>query len=210
MMDYDQIQNYLTALVPSRTAELMRMEAAARQHGFPIIGPSAGYFCYQIARMINAKNIFEMGSGFGYSTAWFAKAVRENRGGTVHHVVWDADLSLQARAHLDKLDYGDLVEFHVGEAVQTLTDVPGPFDLIFNDIDKQAYAASLPIIADKLRPGGVLIVDNMLWDGRIFDQNDQSESTKGIRELTQLLTTDPGWIANILPIRDGLVVAYKN
>jgi predicted O-methyltransferase YrrM len=67
----------------------------------------------------------------------------------------------------------------------------------------------LPVIADKLRPGGVLIVDNMLWGGRVFDESDNSPSTQGVRELTRLISTDPNWIASILPIRDGLLVAYK-
>jgi predicted O-methyltransferase YrrM len=65
------------------------------------------------------------------------------------------------------------------------------------------------VIAEKLRPGGVLIVDNLLWSGRIFDAEDRSESTEAIRELTRLVTTDPGWIATIVPIRDGLLVAFK-
>jgi predicted O-methyltransferase YrrM len=64
------------------------MEADAERTGFPIIGPVAGHYCYQIARMVKATKIFEMGSGFGYSTAWFARAVMENGGGVVHHVVW--------------------------------------------------------------------------------------------------------------------------
>ena len=150
-----------------------------------------------------------MGSGYGYSTAWFAGAVRENGGGTVYHVVWDEGLSRKARGHLAALGYGDIVQYRVGEAVQTLRETDGPFDLIFNDIDKHAYPASLPVMAEKLRPGGALIVDNLLWSGRIFDAHDRSENTEGVRQLTRLVTVDPGWIASIVPIRDGLLVAYK-
>src|SRR5512137_2727356 len=75
--DYDRIQEYLTSLVPPRPAEMQAMERYAAEHDFPIIGPVAGYYCYQIARMTGALSIFEMGSGYGYSTAWFAKAVKE-------------------------------------------------------------------------------------------------------------------------------------
>lgn len=204
-----QLREYLDGLVPPRPAEMQAMEAYAREVRFPIIGPAAGQFCYLLARMIGARRIFEMGSGYGYSTAWFARAVKENGGGTVFHVVWDEELSARARKHLRALGLDDAIEYHVGEAVQALRETEGPFDLIFNDIDKQDYPASLPVIADKLRPGGILIVDNMFWQGRIFDRNDRSDTTEGVRRLTRLIATDPKWISSIVPIRDGLLVAYR-
>lgn len=204
-----QVRDLIDRLTPPRSPGLQALEEHARETNFPIIGPAAGYFCYQIARMIGARSVFELGSGFGYSTAWFAQAVQENGGGVVHHVVWDEELSQQARRHMEALGFGAIVQYRVGEAVQALNEAAGPFDLIFNDINKEGYPGSLPVIAEKLRPGGVLIVDNMLWFGRIFDQNDQSPDTEGVREFTRRITTDPGWIASIVPIRDGLLVAYK-
>ncbi len=126
----EQASNYLEAQVPQRPKELQLMEAYAREHRFPIIGPTAGYFCYQLARMTGARRIFELGSGYGYSTAWFAKAVQENGGGVVHHVVWDQALSQIARKHLSKLGYDDIVRFTVGEAVETLRNTPGTFDIV--------------------------------------------------------------------------------
>ena len=204
-----QVRDYLDSLVPPRPAEMQRMEAYAEEVGFNIIGPASGYICYQIARMIGARRVFELGSGYGYSTAWFAKAVQENGGGVVHHVVWNEDLSQKARGHLGALGFSDVVQYRTGEAVQALRETPGPFDLIFNDIDKDGYPASLPVIAEKLRSGGVLIIDNMLWHGTIFDEADQSPETQGVREFTRLITTDPGWIATLVPVRDGLIVAYK-
>lgn len=208
-LTYPNVQEYLTGLVPKRPAELQTMEAYAKEHNFPIIGPVAGQLCYQIALMTGARRVFELGSGYGYSTAWFAKAVQENGGGVVHHVVWDDKLSQMARQHLGALGYGDLVKYHVAEAVQTLKATDGPFDLIFNDIDKDGYPASLPVIAEKLRPGGVLIIDNMFLGGSIFEASNQSASTAGVREFTRLITTDPHWIVTLAPIRDGLIVAIK-
>jgi predicted O-methyltransferase YrrM len=203
------VSEYLDGLVPPRPAEMLVMEAYAQETNFPIIGPASGYLCYQLARMIGARRIFELGSGYGYSTAWFAQAVQENGGDVVHHVVWDEKLSQQARGHLSKLGFGGLIHFHVAEAVAELRATPGPFDLIFNDIDKQGYPAALPVIADKLRPGGLLITDNLLWHGRIFDPADQSEATQGVRALTQLLTRDARWVTTVVPLRDGVMVAYK-
>lgn len=218
--DYDEVQAYLESLVPPRPPELAAMEAYGRQHGFPIIGPVAGQSCYQIAKLIRARRVFELGSGYGYSTAWFARAVAENisenvaaptehNGGEVHHVVWDEALSQQARRHLAALGYADLVHYHVSEAVEALRKSTGLFDIVFNDINKEGYPASLPVIAEKLRPGGVLIIDNMLWHGRIFHADDRDPATLGVHEVTRLLTTDPAWIVTLLPLRDGLIVAQK-
>jgi caffeoyl-CoA O-methyltransferase len=203
------LHSYLDSLVPPRPPEMQAMETYAKEVGFPIIGPASGNLCYQVARMIGARRIFELGSGYGYSTAWFARAVQESGGGVVHHVVWDEELSHKARGHLSALGYGDIVTYHVAEAVQTLRETKGPFDLIFNDIDKHGYPDSLPVIAEKLRPGGVLIIDNMLWHGAVFDTNDHSPDNEGVREFTRRITTDPGWIASLVPVRDGMIVAYK-
>lgn len=185
------------------------MEAYAAEHDFPIIGPAAGQFCYQAAHLINARRVFEMGSGYGYSTYWFARAVQENGGGEVHHVVWDEKLSAMARRHLGALGFDGLVQYHVAEAVQTLRRTDGPFDLIFNDINKDAYPESLPVIEKKLRPGGVLIIDNMIWSGRVWDEANKEPSTQAIREFTQRITNSDRWIVSLTPIRDGLIVAVK-
>lgn len=209
-VDYDeQLRDYLDSLVPERPAEMRAMEAYAEEHSFPIIGPASGHFCYQVARMIGARRIFEMGSGYGYSTAWFARAVQENGGGEVYHVVWDEELSQRARSHMATLGYRDIVKYLVSEAVQALRETDGPFDLIFNDINKQAYPESLVVIEEKLRPGGLLIIDNMIWSGRIFDDSDRSPATEGVREFTRRITSSPNWIVSLIPIRDGLILGYK-
>jgi predicted O-methyltransferase YrrM len=206
---YDAVQDYLTSLVPPRESELQKMEEYAEQNDFPIIGPACGYYCYQLARMINAKSVFELGSGYGYSTAWFAKAVKENGGGVVHHTVWDEDLSKRAQRHLSALGLADIVEFHIAEAVETLRQTAGPFDIVFNDIDKEGYPDSLPITKEKLRHSGLLIIDNMIWHGQILDPNDHERSTEAIRRFTRDITTDLDWIVSLIPARDGMIVAYK-
>jgi predicted O-methyltransferase YrrM len=207
------LQAYLEELVPDRQPELRAMEAVAEAEGFPIIGPACGQLCYLIARLIRARRVFELGSGFGYSTAWFARAVEENIGsdgqGEVHHSVWDQALSDQARRHLGALHLEHLVRFHCGEAVAALRAVSGPFDLIFSDIDKEGYPASLPIIEQRLRPGGVLIVDNMLWGNRIFDPSIDDPATEGVRRFTRMVAGSDRWICSILPIRDGLLLAMR-
>ena len=209
-IDYQSVQEYIASLVPPREPELQKMEVYAEQNDFPIIGPACGYYCYQLARMINAKSVFELGSGYGYSTAWFARAVRENGGGVVHHTVWDDNLSKRAQGHLSALGFADLVQYHNAEAVATLRQTPGPFDMIFNDIDKEGYPDSLPVIKEKLRHGGLLIIDNMVWHGQTLDPDDHEASTEAIRRFTRDITTDLDWIVSLIPARDGMIVAYKN
>ena len=119
-----QLEQYLDGLVPARPPEMQAMEAYAREKRFPIIGPASGYLCYLTAKLIGARRIFELGSGYGYSTAWFARAVQENGGGVVHHVVWSEPLSQKARGHLAALGYGDIVQYRVSEAVQALRETP--------------------------------------------------------------------------------------
>ncbi len=204
-----KLTEYLTNLVPPRPRELQKMEAYADKHDFPIIGPICGHLCYQLARAVKAKRVFELGSGYGYSTAWFAQAVEENGGSEVHHVVWDEKLSAMAREHLKELGYEGLIKYTVGEAVQALDATKGPFDVIFMDIDKQDYVKAVPTIYAKLKVGGLLIVDNILWSGRIFDAKDQSPETEAIRELTGVLTSSDRWVASVIPLRDGLMVATK-
>lgn len=209
-LQFAEVRTYLDSLVPPRDAVLLEMETYAREHDFPIIGPASGQLCYLVARMIGARRVFELGSGFGYSTAFFARAVREAGGGEVHHVVWDEELSRRARGHLAALGYGDLIRYHVREAVGALREAAGPFDLVFCDIDKEGYPDALEVAGEKLRPGGVLLVDNLLWSGRIFDPTDRSPATEGVRELTRRVTGDPAWIPSIVPIRDGLLVALRS
>ncbi len=186
------------------------MESYAKEHRFPIIGPVCGQLCYQVARMIRAKRVFELGSGFGYSTAWFAKAVEENGGGRIHHVVWDENLSKMARGHLERLGYSHLIEYKVGEAVAALREATGSFDIVFCDIDKHGYPDALSVAVDMIRPGGLFIADNSLWHGDIFDAKDTSADTEGIRRFNDAITRDTSrWIASLIPIRDGLMVAMR-
>ena len=119
------------------------------------------------------------------------------------------DLSKSAASHLLKLGFADIVQYHVAEAVESLRQESGPFDIIFNDIDKNAYPASLGVVKEKLRSGGLLIIDNMLWSGRIFDDKDISPATEGVREFTRRITTDKDWIVSLAPMRDGMIIAYK-
>lgn len=206
---YEQICDYHLQLSQHDDPVLLRMEEEAKRDRFPIIGPASGKFCYMMARAIGAKRIFELGSGYGYSTLWFARAVRENGGGEVHHTVWDERLHVRARENVEEAGYSDLVRFHLGEAVQTLEKTEGPFDILFNDIDKHGYPASLPVMKEKLRVGGLILIDNMIWHGAIFDPNDTSPDTQGVRDFTAALQADSDFVFQLVPVRDGIIAALR-
>jgi caffeoyl-CoA O-methyltransferase len=200
---------YLEGLIPARPPVLAEMETYAAERRFPIVGPVVGRLFYLLTRATGARRVFEMGSGFGYSTAWFAMAVRDNGGGEVHHVVWDEDLSRRAREYLGRLGLSDVVRFQVGEAVEALGRAPGDFDIIFNDIEKDGYPASFPVMKAHLRRGGLLLVDNMIWRGRAMDPSVNDPATRGVREITRLLFADPDLTGLIVPLRDGVFVGHK-
>jgi predicted O-methyltransferase YrrM len=206
-LDLERITDWLDGLVPGRGPVMAALEAEAAESGFPIIGPATGNLCYLLARLTGARRVCELGSGFGYSTVWFARAVRENGGGEVHHTVMDEALSGRARRVLGELGLLESVVFHVGEAVATLYELDGSFDLVFLDIDKDGYPAALPVIETKLRAGGLLIADNLIWHGRIFDEDDRSNATEGVRSFTRMVTESPDWTATVVPVRDGVLVA---
>ncbi|HET6384767.1 MAG TPA: O-methyltransferase [Armatimonadota bacterium] len=206
---WDETQSYLLNLSQLHDAVLARMEEEARRDHFPIIDRVGGNLCYLLSRAIGARRVFELGSGYGYSTLWFAKAVRENGGGEVHHTVWHKDLHDRARANISEAGYDDIVRFHLGEAVETLRGVDGPFDVLFNDIDKDGYPASLPVMKEKLRVGGLIIIDNMLHHGSVFNSTDTSASANGVREFTRLLQADNDFVSQLIPIRDGITVALR-
>lgn len=206
---HEAFASYLEGLIPARPAALQEMEAYAREHRFPIVGPVVGQLFYLLTRISGARRVFEMGSGYGYSTAWFAMGVRDNGGGEVFHVVWDEALSQSARTYLDRLGLRVHVRFHVGEAIGTLRGAEGHFDIIFNDIDKEGYPASLPVIKERLKPGGVLLVDNMFWSGRTVDRRATDSDTESVRRFTREVFADPQFAAVIVPLRDGVLLARR-
>ncbi|MBS1715673.1 MAG: O-methyltransferase [Armatimonadetes bacterium] len=215
-VDFLRLQVHLEAQVPPRPAELVSMESYAKDRGFPILGPASCQCCYVLAKAIGARSVFELGSGFGYSTAWFARAVDENGGGTVRHTVWDEDLSARAQRHLTSLGYlpkgsgaRTEIEYSVAEAVGVLRADEGTYDIVFNDIDKTAYPETIEVVYPRLRPGGFFITDNVVWGGRVYDAGSQEESTVAIRDFCDRMTKDPRWACTTVPIRDGLFVALK-
>jgi len=206
-----RINAYITNLslesqLPEFDEVLRDMEAYASQHHFPIIGPQVGRFLRQLAIISGAKNIFEMGSGYGYSAIWFAGGITE--GGRIICTEGSEENKKLAQNYLKQVGYDNVVDFKVGDAREIIKNHSGPFDIILNDIDKEQYPEAFDLAIPRLRKGGIFITDNVLWSGRIFDDN-PDEATRGILEFNRKLFESRDIFSSIIPIRDGLGIAVK-
>jgi caffeoyl-CoA O-methyltransferase len=201
-----RLNEYMTKLLPQRDEVLSDMEKFARQNRFPIVGPLAGNFLRQMALAINAKNIFEMGSGYGYSACWFAKGMPQD--GKIICTDGSDDNRQKAEDYFKRAGIESKIEFVVGDAREIIQQYDGPFDIIFNDIDKVGYPQAFDLAISRLRKGGLFITDNVLWSGRILHKR-QEESTRAIIEFNRKLFNSPGILSSIVPIRDGLGMAIK-
>ena len=182
------------------------MEALAKEMSIPIIGRQVGSFLYQMAITINAKRIFELGSAFGYSAYWFAKAVGDD--GEVVFTDLSTDNIKLANDFLKRSGFDHIIKVRHGDAATILDETSGEFDIIFNDIEKEDYPKVIDKAYSKLRQGGLFITDNVLWHGRVISE-DNSDATEGVREFTKLLMSHKGFYTTIVPIRDGVSISVK-
>jgi len=200
------VEDYLYSMLPARDAVLTQMEAEAAKRKIPIVGPAVGRILHQLALMIGAKTIFEMGSAIGYSTIWWARAVGE--GGLVFYTDGDRKNADEARGYFDRSGVASRINVATGDALELLSEHKQEFDIIFNDVDKEDYPRAFRLAVPRLRKGGLFVTDNVLWSGRVAQKN-QDSRTKAILEFNRLVYSSPDLFTTILPIRDGVAVAIK-
>jgi predicted O-methyltransferase YrrM len=190
---------------------VLEMEAEAKERHFPIVGRMVGVVLEILARSIGARRIFELGSGYGYSAYWFARAIGPN--GELHLTDGDPANEKKALEYLGRAGLDGPASFHVGEAISTLQTTDGQFDILYNDIDKLDYPKAWQAARGRVRTGGLFISDNTLWSGRVtagFDEEDpRPEWTGAIQEMNEAIAQDEGFLSTILPIRDGVTVALR-
>jgi predicted O-methyltransferase YrrM len=201
------VEAYLQALPAPADPLFAELEARAAERGFPIVGPLVGRLLELCARLVQARRILELGSGFGYSALWLARGLE--RDGTLLCVDGSAENAAKAGEAFRRAGIGDRVRFEVGDALALLDRTPGPFDLIFNDIDKEQYPEAFPKLLLRLRRGGLLLTDNLLWSGRVATEEPAAPSTLGVREYTRLLYASPELLTVIVPLRDGVGVSLR-
>jgi predicted O-methyltransferase YrrM len=203
------VEDYVYSLLPPRDAVLTEIEAEAAMRNIPIVGPAVGRVLQQLALMIGATTIFEMGSAIGYSTIWWAQAVGD--AGKVIYTDGDKKNAEQARGYFERAGVANRIRIHTGDALELLSEQKQEFDIIFNDVDKEDYPRVFRLAVPRLRKGGLFVTDNVLWSGRVAQDSptDKDKETQAIREFNRLLYSSPDIFTTILPIRDGLAVAMK-
>jgi predicted O-methyltransferase YrrM len=203
------VDDYVYSLLPERDDVLREMEDVAAKRKIPIVGPAVARVLQQLALMIQARSVFELGSAIGYSTIWWARAVGDT--GRVYYTDGSKENCEEARHYLERAGVANRVTMKVGDALEILSEHKEPFDIIFNDVDKEDYPRVLRLAPSRLRKGGLFVSDNVLWSGRVVEgtEGHDSGSTRAIMEFNKALYASPHFFTTILPLRDGVAVAVK-
>lgn len=207
-----EVEAYLVELSKAqhRDEVLDEMEERARRDGFPIVGPAVGRFLEAAARAVGARRVMELGSGFGYSAYWFARAV--GSGGEVICTDGDPANQRDAESYLTRAGVWDRITYLVGDALSGMAGTDGEFDVVYCDVNKDGYPDCFRAGADRLRPGGVYLCDNTLWRGHAATGEPDERFpgwVEAIREHNRLVADDERFVSQIVPIRDGVMMAVK-
>lgn len=201
---HPDIEDYLNELYPSRDAVLKEMERLAAKERFPIVGPLVGRLLAQMARAIGARRVFEFGSGFGYSAFWFLKGMSDE--GRVVCTDDEEANAVRARDFFRKAGLDTRVQIEVGDALEIIDRQRDKFDIVLIDCEKARYPLAYEKALPRIRKGGILIADNVLWSGGVVKPS-QEPSTIGIQTFNRLVSADPRLFTTILPLRDGVSIS---
>jgi predicted O-methyltransferase YrrM len=208
----DPVEHYLSSLNRSADSVLKAIARAGEERNLPLVDAEVGALLRTLAMAAGATRILEIGTAIGYSGIWLAGALPD--GGSLLTMEMNADRAREARDNFERAGLADRVNVIVGDAQRMLAKVAGPFDVIFQDGDKQLYSPLLDRLVTLLRPGGLLITDNVLWDGEVVPgfvarpQRDPGD-TRAIAEYNERLATHPQLITSIVPMRDGVAISVK-
>jgi len=208
----DAIERYLSSLNGQGDAVLQDIARAGAERRLPLVDAEVGALLRVLATAIQAHRILEIGTAIGYSGVWLAGALPP--GGTLLTLEHDETRIRMARDHFARAGLQDRVSVIAGDALRMLAKVSGPFDLIFQDGDKLQYGPMLDRLVDLLRPGGLLVTDNVLWDGEVAPgfvktpRKDVAE-TRAIVEYNERLNRHPALLTSIVPLRDGVALSVK-
>jgi predicted O-methyltransferase YrrM len=206
----DAIERYLSGL--NRQVDSVLAEIASEGKNLPLIDAEVGALLNVLARAVGARRVLEIGTAIGYSGIWLARALPA--GGMLLTMEMNPERARAARANFDRAGVADRTSVIVGDAQRMLAKVAGPFDLIFQDGDKLQYEPMLDRLVDRLRSGGLLVTDNVLWDGEVVPgfvaqpQRDPKD-TQAIAAYNERLNSHPRLVTTTVPLRDGLAIAVR-
>jgi caffeoyl-CoA O-methyltransferase len=159
-----------------------------------------------ISHMITPKVVLEIGTYLGYSALCLAEGLGHD--GKVITLDIQEDTNRVARSFVEKTDRKYCIEFHLGNAAEIIPTLPETFDLVFIDADKPNYSNYYNLVFDKVRPGGFIVADNVLWSGKVIE-DEKDENTQALHDFNQMVLSDERVANVLLPIRDGLMVVRK-
>jgi caffeoyl-CoA O-methyltransferase len=210
----EEIKNALTDYAESFTSGESKVLQELREHCYAhyedssmLSGFYQGRLLAMFSKMIRPTTVIEIGTYLGYSTLCLAEGLAD--GGKVISLDVNEETNAVAREFIERTEYADRIKLRLGEAVSLIPDIQGPFDLVFIDADKPNYSNYYNLVFDKLRPGGFIIADNVLWSGKVLDE-EKDENTQALHDFNQMVLADDR-VSNVLvPVRDGLMVVCKN
>ncbi len=208
----DAIERYLAELNRAGDPVLDDIARGNATRGLPLVDAEVGALLRVLATSIRASRILEIGTAIGYSGIWLARALPA--GGMLVTMEFDEDRAREARANFERAGLSDRVSVVVGDAQLKIAKVSGPFDLIFQDGDKTLYAPLLDRLVALLRPGGLLITDNVLWDGEVVPgfaatPHHEAVETRAIVEYNRRVAAHRDLLTSIVPLRDGVSISVK-
>lgn len=211
----DEVADLLALANPDPDDTLAAMTEHGRDRGFPIVGPDVGRFLRFLATTVDASRIFEFGSGFGYSGAWWLGALPDD--GELVLTDYDADNLAEAEEFLDEYRGKTTVHYEDGDAMETYDDYDEPWDVVLVDHDKTMYAETFETVREDLAPGGVVVADNMMA-GPVEPENVTAalsgtepvdDHTRGVVDYIQRVRDAPDFETSFVPLGEGVGVSVK-
>ncbi len=192
---------------PEVLAELNRETYV--NHLFPrmLSGHHQGRFLSMISNMMRPERILEIGTYTGYSALCLAEGLAEN--GIIYTIELNNENEDIIRKFINKTGNSNKIKLHFGEALSIIPGIDETFDIVFLDADKENYVTYFDQVIDKLRPGGIILADNVLWDGKVLDHKSKDKESVGIREFNEYIKNDTRLEHVLLTIRDGIMIIRK-
>ncbi len=209
---HPQVEAYLSKLLPPRDPLLADLEGQAQKDHIPICGPLVGTLLATLVSATHPRRVLELGTAIGYSAIWIGRVLAPE-GGRLTTIEVEPSVAVRARAHLQRAGLAEVVQVIEGAALDILPRLADHVDFVFIDAVKSEYPQYFAHVVRVLRPGGVLVADNVLLGGSVADPALTSgwspAARDGIRQFTQMLFDHPGFRSTILPLRDGLSLSVR-
>lgn len=208
----DAVERYLAGLNHLADPVLIQIAEEGARQNLPLVDAEVGALLRVLAVSLGATRILEIGTAIGYSGIWLAGALP--KGGMLITMEMNAERAAVARENFARAGLSDRTSVMVGDANLLVSKVSGPFDLIFQDGAKKLYVPLLDRLVDRLRPGGLLVTDNVLWDGDVVPgfvekKRNSPEDTAAIAEYNERVNTHPRLMTAVVPLRDGVAISVK-